>query len=73
MKKNKKSGARRKAGTGSKLVLAIVTMINLGLTLSLSLMRRQEILRAVNEDGKVKLLLEQDAAQASQTVQPPEK
>ncbi|RKJ41365.1 hypothetical protein D7X94_03485 [Acutalibacter sp. 1XD8-33] len=55
----KKGGARRKPGTGAKLALGIVTFLNLLLTLLLSLERRQSVLRAVNQDGAVKLLLEE--------------
>ncbi len=53
---------RRKKGVAGRLLLAIVTGINLGLTLALSLQRRREVLRAVEEDGRVKLLLESKAA-----------
>lgn len=48
---------RRKKGVAGRLLLAIVTGINLGLTLALSLQRRREVLQAVEEDGRVKLLL----------------
>lgn len=59
MKKQKGSAARRhKPSTGARLTLAIVTLLNLALTLALALVRRQEVLRAVNENGQVKLLLE---------------
>lgn len=67
-RKQPKGGAKRRrgSGTGPKLALAIVTAINLALTLALSVMRRQEVLRAVNQDGAVKLLLEQEAAKHGQ-------
>ncbi len=55
----KKSGARRKPGKGAKLILAVVTLINLSLTLILAVLRRQDTLRAIREDGRLKLLLEQ--------------
>lgn len=59
MKKQKNGAARkRKPSTGARLALAIVTMVNLALTLALSIARRQQVLRAINEDGQVKLLLE---------------
>lgn len=59
---SKKSAVRHKPGTASKLLLAIVTAINLALTLALSIQRRREIVRAVSgEDGKVQLLLEEAA------------
>lgn len=50
--------SRRKRGTAGRLLLAVVTMINLGLALALSLQRRRNVLRAVEEDGRVRLLLE---------------
>ena len=49
---------RRKKSVAGRLVLGIVTMINLGLSLALTLQRRRNVLRAVKEDGRVKLLLE---------------
>lgn len=58
MKKRKGAG-RRKPGYGGKLVLAIVTCVNLALTLALSVQRRRDVVRALREDGKVRLLLEQ--------------
>ncbi len=59
-KKNAPRGAgrRKKPGTGARLVLAAVTCLNLALTLALSLQRRRDVLRAVSQDGQVKLLLE---------------
>ena len=57
MKKIK--GARRKPGVGGKIALAVVTCLNLALTLALTAARRQEVLRAVrNDEGTVQLLLE---------------
>lgn len=50
---------RRKSGTGPKLVLAAVTCVNLILTLALAVLRRQDTLRVLRGDGKLKLLLEQ--------------
>lgn len=58
MKKSKGAG-RRKPGYGGKLALAIVTCVNLVLTLALSVQRRRDVVRALREDGKVRLLLEQ--------------
>lgn len=55
MKKQKGAG-RRKPGNGSKLALAIVTCINLALTLVLAVMRRQDTLKAVRDDSRLKLL-----------------
>lgn len=56
----KRSGAgRKKPGTGPRLALAIVTCLNLTLTLILAVMRRQDTLKAVRDGGKLKLLLEQ--------------
>ncbi|NBJ88609.1 hypothetical protein [Acutalibacter sp. 1XD8-36] len=55
----KKSGARRRPGNGSKLALAVVTFLNLALTLALAVMRRQETLRAIREEDRLKVLLEQ--------------
>ena len=57
-KAGKAAGRRGKPGTGAKLALAIVTCINLALTLALSVRRRQDVLRAVSQDGRVPLLLE---------------
>lgn len=62
MKKRKGAG-RRRPGYGGKLALAIVTCLNLALTLALSVQRRQAVLRAVREDGNVRLLLEQAAVE----------
>lgn len=55
----KKSGARRRPGNGQKLALAVVTFLNLALTLALAVMRRQETLRAIREEDRLKVLLEQ--------------
>ncbi len=55
----KKSGARRRPGNGPKLALAVVTFLNLALTLVLAVMRRQETLRAIREEDRLKVLLEQ--------------
>lgn len=59
----KKTGAGRKApakwksGRAGKLTLAIVTCCNLILSVTLHLLRRQEVLHAVEGDEGVKLLL----------------
>ena len=55
----KKSGAKRKKKNGkiSGLILALVTCCNLVLSVLLHILRRQEILHAVNTDEGVKLLL----------------
>lgn len=59
---SKKGAARRKPGTVSKLFLGIVTMINLALTLALSIQRRRDVVRAISdEEGKVQVLLEEAA------------
>lgn len=58
MRKQRGAG-RRKSGTGPRLALAVVTCINLALTLILAVMRRQDTLKALRGDGRVKLLLEQ--------------
>lgn len=57
--RRKPAAGHRKPGTGPKLVLAAVTCVNLILTLVLAVMRRQDTLRALRGDGKLKLLLEQ--------------
>ncbi len=58
---SKKGAARRKPGIGAKLLLGVVTMINLALTLALALERR-EVVRAVNsQEGRIQLLLEKEA------------
>lgn len=56
----KRRSAGRKPGTGARLTLGIVTFLNLLLTLLLSLERRGSVLRAVNQDGTVKLLMEEE-------------
>ena len=55
----KKSGAKRKKKNGkiSGLILALVTFCNLVLSVLLHLLRRQEVIHAVNTDEGVKLLL----------------
>ena len=55
----KKSGAKRKKKSGkiSGLILAIVTFFNLALSVLLHVLRRQEIIHAVDSDEGVKLLL----------------
>ena len=55
----KKSGTKRKKKNGkiSGLILAVVTFFNLVLTVLLHILRRQEILHAVDSDEGVKLLL----------------
>ncbi len=59
---SKKGAARRKPGIGAKLLLGVVTMINLALTLALALERRWEVVRAVNsQEGRIQLLLEKEA------------
>lgn len=59
MKKKRTSGAgRRQPGIGSKLLLGIVTCVNLALSIVLTLLRRQDTLRALREDDRVKVLLE---------------
>lgn len=63
MKKQKGAG-RRKPGNGSKLALAIVTCINLALTLVLAVMRRQDTLKAVRDDSGHILLKPSDTPPA---------
>ncbi len=59
---SKKGAARRKPGIGAKLLLGVVTMINLALTLALALERQREVVRAVNsQEGRIQLLLEKEA------------
>ena len=55
-------GARRRPGTGAKIFLAVVTLLNLLLTLALSLLRRAEIVHAIEEDEDVKVLVTSAAA-----------
>lgn len=57
--RGKPGTSQRRSGTGPKLVLAAVTCVNLILTLVLAVMRRQDTLKALRGDGKLKLLLEQ--------------
>lgn len=62
MKKDK--GARRKKGKGGEVFLAVVTMVNLGLTLALALVRRRDVIRAVeDEEGRIKVLVEESRKQ----------
>ncbi len=56
MSKNEKKRTQ-KTGTGAKLFLALVTFLNLLLSFLLAVMRRQEVIKAVEEDEKVKVLL----------------
>ena len=58
----KKQGARRRPGTGAKIFLAVVTCVNLMLTLALSILRRVEVIHAIDGDEDVKLLLTTQAA-----------
>ena len=58
----KKQGARRRPGTGAKIFLAVVTCVNLMLTLALSILRRVEVIHAIEGDEDVKLLLTTQAA-----------
>lgn len=57
--KKKKSGAgrRKSAGTKSKLFFAVISCVNLLLSLLISLLHRWEILHAVRNDEGVQLLL----------------
>ncbi len=56
MGKNQKKAAQ-KTGTGTKLFLTLVMFLNLLLSFLLAVMRRQEVIKAVEEDEKVKVLL----------------
>ncbi len=58
----KKKGARRKPSTGSKIFLAVVTCVNLMLTLALSILRRVEVIHAIEGDEDVKVLITAEAA-----------
>ncbi len=58
----KKQGARRRPGTGAKIFLAVVTCVNLMLTLALSILRLVEVIHAIEGDEDVKLLLTTQAA-----------
>jgi len=58
----KRNGARRKPSTGAKICLAVVTCINLMLTLALSILRRVEIIHAIEGDEDVKVLITAEAA-----------
>ena len=61
--KKKKNGAGRKkpASNIAKLILAAVTCVNLILSLLISLLHRQEIIHALENDEGVKVLLTTDA------------
>jgi len=56
----RKGAGRRRTGNGGKLALAIVNCINLALALALAVQRRRDVIRALREDGKVRVLLEQE-------------
>lgn len=58
MKKHR-GQARRKPGIGPRLALAILTCLKLALILTLAVMRRQDTLKAISTDGRLKLLLDQ--------------
>lgn len=51
------TGRKRKSSTAGKLMLAVVTCLNITLSLALHLLRRQEVLHAVEENDDIKLLL----------------
>lgn len=53
----KKNGARRRPSTGGKIFLAVVTCINLSLSLALALLRRAEVIHAVEGDEGVKVIM----------------
>lgn len=48
---------KRKSGSGEKIFLAVVTFFNLLLSLLLAVIRRQQVIHAVQEDENVKVLL----------------
>lgn len=56
MAKNK-SNAQRKSGSGEKIFLAVITFINLLLSVILALINRREVIHAVRENDDVKVLL----------------
>lgn len=60
----KKQAIRRKPSTGGKAFLAIMTFLNLLLMLALALLRRTEVIHAVQGDGDVQVLI--TAAKAGQ-------
>ncbi len=53
----KKQKGRPRHSTAGKLTLAVVTCVNLGLGLALSILNRREVIHAVQEDEDVKVLL----------------
>lgn len=53
----RRAPVKRKSGRAGKLTLAIVTCCNLILSVTLHLLRRQEVLHAIEGDEDVKLLL----------------
>ncbi len=48
---------KKKGGTAGKLILGVVTFCNLLLSVLLTVLRRQEVLHAVQEDEDIKVLL----------------
>ena len=56
----------RRPGTGAKICLGIITVINLVLTIVASVQRRQDTLRAIKEDDRVQLLLKQQPLKESE-------
>lgn len=55
----KQGAARRKPSQAGKIFLAVMTFLNLLLTLALAFQRRREIVHAIEGDGGVKLLVTQ--------------
>ena len=54
----KNNGARRRPSTGAKVFLALVTCVNLilSLALALALLRRQEVLHALEGEEGIQVL-----------------
>lgn len=57
-RKIEKKKSKKKSGIFGKLVLALVTCVNLVLSVLLHLLRRQEVLHAVQGSDEIKVLLE---------------
>ena len=53
----RRAAPKKSGGMAGKIFLALITFCNLLLSLLLAVQRRQDTLRAVREDEKVKVLL----------------
>lgn len=74
MRRGKQGAAgrrKRKASTGGKLLLAVVTFLNLALSLVLAIYRRREIICAVQQDASVQLLVQEKTTRTLEKAEQP--